>query len=160
VFSLKDYLEDPQQRFNPWAIVPDTYRNMTDVERETFIVQTIMPWYIHFFFSWWHYYEHGGSMAFAKYEDLATDPVGYFRRILAFFDPDDRLDLSDDLEIKSAMDSVSAIDAKLNVGRVGRGVQIADRPLERLGEKLAHYAPSQRQLDMLLSPESRARLGW
>lgn len=129
VVSLRDHVTHSSV-FTPTAYVDET---MTDWEPERmyeFIVDMAVPWYIHFYVSWYKA-EH---KVLVTYEDLIADPHTELRRILKY----GKLGWNNEM-IAAALERVAGVNQRKNVGKAGRGDALSDDLKARVVRYCSYY---------------------
>lgn len=129
VVSLRDHVTDASV-YTPTAYVDETMTGWPPEKMYEFLVDMAVPWYIHFFVSWYK----AEDKVLVTYEDLVEDPHRELRRILKY----GRLGWNDEM-IAGALEKVAAVNMRKNVGKAGRGEVLADDLKERVARYCSYY---------------------
>jgi len=119
----------------------DRYRAAEPAARYTFLIDTIVPWYLEFYARW-----RQCDVVLHPYEQLIADERGYFYDILVGLlgKPPNAEFLDATLETKPGTVS------RFNVGRIGRSAEkFSDDVKRRLEQKILEH-PDREQLEILL----------
>jgi len=110
------------------------YVNFEDSKKYDYLIDVILPWYITFYVSWYHYtFKTKAIEAYwVKYEDLITSPGKILSGLFDFYN----------LSIPaSKVDSVLQKNEKVNfnIGIIGRGHKLSDIQKEKIRRMTAYY---------------------
>lgn len=139
VISYNDYIS--QRGYGPLDpdrkdLVPEfckDYCNFADSKKYDYLIDTVIPWYITFYVSWYHYTFNANAIEayWIKYEDMVSNPQKILAEVFSFYD----------LSIPpSKINSLLAQNEKVNynVGIAGRGDRLSDIQKDKI-KKLASY---------------------
>jgi len=142
VVSYNDYIT--QRGYSP--LDPDRkdlapefcmeYPHFDDSKKYDYLIDTVIPWYISFYVSWFHYTLNTNDIEayWIKYEDLVKEPKKILSDIFAFYN----------LSIPpSIVDSILTRNEKVNFnkGISGRGNRLSETQKEKI-RKMASYHPN------------------
>ncbi|WP_183094893.1 sulfotransferase [Nocardioides stalactiti] len=125
VVSLRDHVTHSSV-FTPTAYVDETMVDWEPERMYEFLVDMAVPWYIHFYVSWFK----AENRIMVTYEDLVADPHAQLREILRF----GKLGWNNEM-IAQALEDVAGVNMRKNVGKAGRGEVLADD----LKARVAHF---------------------
>jgi len=80
VVSLRDHLVKSSV-YTPAAFVDEDFENLPEERQHDFLIDLAMPWYIHFYVSWWK----AENKLLVTYEDLVEDPAREMRERIQKF---------------------------------------------------------------------------
>jgi hypothetical protein len=87
VVSFHDHLMQ-DSLLVPMAYVPESFPHLDERTRLDMVVDLVVPWYLGFFVSWVEACRRGWPALWVRYGEVATDPEGTVRRIMAYAEAD------------------------------------------------------------------------
>ena len=137
--SIFDHLYKRDFRF-PFLYCNERFPELDERAQIDFIIDTALPWYFHFYVSWFDACARGATEAlWITFEEMVADWPHALKRILTFHGIE-----RSDVEIERALEQTRGLGAdalRLNQGKVGRGkVTLRGDQHERL-LKLSRYYP-------------------
>jgi hypothetical protein len=129
VVSLRDHVTKSSV-FTPTAYVDESMLDWEPERMHEFLVDMAIPWYIHFYVSWYKA-EH---KVMVTYEDLIEDPHRELRRVLKY----GRLGWNNEM-IAEALEQVAGVNQRKNVGKAGRGEALSEDLKERVARFCSYY---------------------
>ena len=112
VISLRDHFRKESLDWTSMGYAYEYMADWDDQELEFFLTSMFIPWYFNFFLTWKN--SHIGY--FESYENLTVDTHATVVRLFEHYNCDYSVS-----NITSAIEKVSKIDTRLNVGKKGRG---------------------------------------
>jgi hypothetical protein len=109
---------------------------MSEEERTNYIIDTLTPWLLTFYYSWKTAVEEQRvNAAFLRYEDMVADPKRFFSGAVA------HLSAPGDAAVGEALRRVrKESETRFNIGKVDRGKsELTDAQRARIRSHAAHY---------------------
>lgn len=129
VVSLRDHVATVSPN-TPVAYIDEGMQDWEPERMYEFLVEMAVPWYIHFYVSWYHA-EH---KVMVRYEDVIADPHQELRRILKF----GALGWNPEI-LAAAVAGVADDRTRKNVGVTGRGDALSDALKARVRQYCRYY---------------------
>lgn len=135
VVSLRDHMKG-----NPYfssILIPNAYDSLSEADKLDYIVDTAVPWMVTFYVSWVQAIARGDiDTEFVFYEDMVSEPVGFFRKICARFGGQ-----VSDADVNKALAHVEKSAAtRFNVGKSGRGAaELSEAQMARIRRHADYY---------------------
>ena len=128
VVSMRDHMN--KNPFFSSILIPNDYRQLSEVDKLDYIIDTAVPWMITFYVSWVQAISRGDvETEFFSYEDMVGDPVPFFQKMCAHFG---KIASAADIENAIAQVEKSAA-TRFNVGKSGRGlVELSPAQIARI----------------------------
>jgi hypothetical protein len=142
VVSWDDHVVgDNQGGVNFFVLDQERFKALPSSARFTFIIDTIVPWYLNFYLRW-----HKANLTLNPYEQMLLDRKEFFREMLA------PLLIHPPLEkqLDGALGGGPRSGDRFNVGRQGRSAEKIDDANKRLLESKILRHPDADQLEVLL----------
>jgi hypothetical protein len=134
VVSLRDHMRSTDYFAN--IIPPCILPNMSEKERIDYIIDTVTPWLLTFFYSWKTAVGKGWTKAlFLRYEAMVEDPRKFFNEAIAYVGEPNLA------AVDEALRSVKKeSETRFNVGEVDRGKsELTAAQRARIRSHAAHY---------------------
>ncbi|MGD9921901.1 MAG: hypothetical protein AB7V13_10690 [Pseudorhodoplanes sp.] len=135
VVSLRDHMNGNQ--YFSSILIPNAYDTLPDEDKLDYIIDTAVPWMITFYVSWVQAISRRDvDTEFVFYEDMVSDPTGFFRRICARFGR-----TVSEADVRTALDCVekSAV-TRYNIGKPGRGMlELSAAQIARIRRHADYY---------------------
>ena len=129
VVSLRDHFAN-ESPYTPTAYVDEKMAAWEPARMYEFLVDMSVPWYIHFYVSWYR----ATNRVMVSYENLIDDPKKELRKALAY----GKLSRSDAI-LDDALAKVTGAKTRKNVGRSGRGNALTQDLRDRVSRFCAYY---------------------
>ncbi|WP_183097652.1 sulfotransferase domain-containing protein [Nocardioides pelophilus] len=129
VVSLRDHVANTSPN-TPVAYIDEEMGAWEPERMHEFLVEMAVPWYIHFYVSWYR----AENKIMVRYEDLIADPSRELRRILKF----GGLGWNPDI-LAAAVAGVAGDRTRKNVGVAGRGSVLSDELKARIHQYCGYY---------------------
>jgi hypothetical protein len=120
------------------AFVTDQFRVLPEGENFDFIIDHVVPWYIHFYVSWADFDARFKlDLLWTSYEEFLKDPPALFKKILDYYEIKKSLS-----EIEKALeDAPSKEKTRFNKGVAGRGKGVLTHNQIQRVKQLIRYFP-------------------
>ncbi|WP_163025768.1 sulfotransferase domain-containing protein [Chachezhania antarctica] len=129
VYSLRDHFAK-ESVFTPAAYVTEEMAQWEDTKMHAFIVDMAIPWYIHFYVSWYL----SDEKLMLRYEDLVQDPAAVLKQVLDYSEV-----RAGPPAIKAAVEMAGASATRKNVGVAGRGEGLDEALKDKVRNMCAYY---------------------
>jgi hypothetical protein len=120
------------------AYANNEYFKLSDTEKEDFIIKLALPWYFHFYVSWYDRILNSGSkkIRWVVYEDFINDPTNYLKEILRFCECSINSE-----QIRKSYEKIKSDERKsrINKGVHGRGSVLTEKQKNIICEYTAFY---------------------
>lgn len=136
VISYSDFYGD--RGFNASQMVfPSGFGELSEEQKIDAIIDLAMPWYIHFYVSWFYAEQkHGCRIHWVRYEDMHANACQTVRRVLDFMG-----ESKDEATIQEVLASSQKKQTLKNVGVMGRGEgKLSEEQKNRI-RRMAHHYP-------------------
>lgn len=133
--SLRDHMNGNQ--YFSSILIPNAYDKLSDEDKLDYIIDTAVPWMITFYVSWVQAMDRGDvDTEFVFYEDMVSDPTGFFQKICARFGRS-----VSDVDVRKALACVEKSAAtRFNIGKPGRGASgLSDAQIARIRRHADYY---------------------
>ena len=130
VVSLRDHVVKSAP-YTAAAYVDEDMLGWPEERMHAFLVDMALPWYIHFYVSWWK----AENRLLVTYEDLTRDPRHEVQRIARF----GRLGWDDDVFAEVLAKVQGGDSTRKNVGQAGRGEMLTQEMRETVLRFCSYY---------------------
>ncbi|WP_347876561.1 sulfotransferase domain-containing protein [Labrenzia sp. 011] len=129
MISFRDHIRNESHVF-PMAFANEEMRDWDNKDLECFAADLIAPWYFNFYVSW----QTCEEKLHVTYEEMKTDKISYFSKILKYADLDANKEAVEDLLARSRNEST-----RKNAAVSGRGSQICDEAKQKILGYASYY---------------------
>lgn len=135
VVSLRDHMKS-----NPYfssILIPNAYDRLSEADKLDYIIDAAVPWMVTFYVSWAQAMSRGDiDTELFFYEDMVSEPVGFFRDISARFGRQ-----VTDADVNKALAHVEkSAETRFNIGKPGRGaVELSEAQIARIRRHVDYY---------------------